>query len=117
MADQPAGRSLYSTYLQVQAVTDSPSREDAAALLPLVGQTHQDLLALDAELRPFYGLMKRLDWLPRVGGDVAAGPALIELGIHLTQAGDTLLTAMRVRLLPPSWRRKILMAKPFCRWL
>ena len=87
-------RSLYSTYSQVQTMMGNPGREDVANLLPLAQQTHQDLLALDAELRPFYGLMKTLDWLPRVGGDVAAAPELIQLGISLSHAGDTLLTAM-----------------------
>ena len=52
-----------------------------------LGATRSDLQAIRAEIRFLLPLVERLDWIPRVGGDIAAAPALLDLGIELCDAG------------------------------
>jgi hypothetical protein len=61
----------------------------------LVHQTYLDLAALRHEIKPFYGLIDGLTWLPGIGGDVSAAPSLLEMGVSLTNAGDILVTALQ----------------------
>lgn len=49
--------------------------------------TRSDLQAIRAETGFLFPLVKRLDWIPRFGGDIAAAPALLDLGIELCDAG------------------------------
>jgi hypothetical protein len=52
-----------------------------------LGATRYDLQAIRAELGFLLPLVERLDWIPRFGGDIAAAPALLDLGIDLCDAG------------------------------
>lgn len=52
-----------------------------------LGATHSDLQAIRAQLGFLLPLLERLEWVPRLGGDIAAVPALLDLGIELCDAG------------------------------
>jgi hypothetical protein len=56
-------------------------------LLDQLGATRSDLQAIRAEGGFLLSLAERLDWIPRFGGDIAAAPALLDLGIELCDAG------------------------------
>jgi hypothetical protein len=57
-------------------------------------QMGDDLRALEAELGPAVALAPYLGWLPGVGGDVAAAPDLLEMGIGVSNAGDLVLDGL-----------------------
>jgi hypothetical protein len=48
----------------------------------------EDLEALQTELGPFLPLSPKLGWLPYLGGDVAAAPHLLEIGVRVSSAGE-----------------------------
>ncbi len=52
-----------------------------------LGATRSDLQAIRDETGFLLRLLERLDWMPRFGGDIAAAPALLDLGIELCDAG------------------------------
>ncbi|MBC7234021.1 MAG: DUF4012 domain-containing protein [Chloroflexi bacterium] len=60
---------------------------DLAWLREQLGATREDLQAIQAEIRFLLPLMEHLGWVPRIGHDLAAAPALLEAGIHLCDAG------------------------------
>lgn len=88
------GYDLGQTLLEVRAMAQNPGQADLLALPPMLSDTRQNLEDLQAELGPFYGLIERAGWLPVVGGDVQAGPALLDMGVSLTQAGDLAVQAV-----------------------
>jgi hypothetical protein len=53
----------------------------------LLDDTHRDLLAIQSEAEPFLALACLAGWLPRVGGDVEAAPELLDMAVHLSDAG------------------------------
>jgi hypothetical protein len=59
--------------------------------LQLVHATRSDLLALQSAARPFLWLAPHLGWVPGCGPEVEAAPALLQIGLHLTAAGEELL--------------------------
>lgn len=46
-----------------------------------------NLGAIQSEARPFLGVADRLNWLPRVGDEIQAAPALLQLGSAVATAG------------------------------
>jgi hypothetical protein len=48
----------------------------------------EDFEALQAEWGPFLPLSPKLGWLPYLGGDVAAAPRLLEIGVRISSAGE-----------------------------
>jgi hypothetical protein len=52
-----------------------------------LGATRSDLQVIRSEIGFLLPLVERLDWVPRFGGDIAAAPALLDLGIELCDAG------------------------------
>jgi hypothetical protein len=62
--------------------------EEAVALLE---SARSDLLALERAARPFLWLAPHLGWVPRYGPTVQAAPALLEMGLQLTAAGQAVL--------------------------
>ncbi len=86
---RPAWR-LYNTYTQAREIAADPAAPDVSLAQPMIHQSYLDLAALQSELRPFYGLMRRLHWLPKIGGDVAAAPELLAMGVSFAELGDTL---------------------------
>ncbi len=89
-----AARALYADLTQVQAMAAAPTQIDPAQIEPLVHQVHQDLIALETEVAPFYGVLRRLAWLPTIGGDVAAVPEFLPMGVALAAAGDAVMPVL-----------------------
>ncbi|HFB52706.1 MAG TPA: DUF4012 domain-containing protein, partial [Anaerolineae bacterium] len=81
-------RALWLDFSRAKAIAAAPSAASPAEIESLVHQTRLDLTALDARLSPFYGMMRR------AGGDIAAVPALLPLGVSLAEAGDTVLPVL-----------------------
>ena len=90
--------SLYSAYTQAREIVADPSRLDVSLAKPMAHQSYLDLAALQRELRPFYGVMRRLNGLPKVGGDVAAAPELLAMGVSAAEMGDTLISVFEPAL-------------------
>lgn len=67
--------------------TTLASSENLVWLREQLGHTQQDLRIIRAEIGPLFPLAERLHWLPRIGGDLAAAPALLDMAIHLSDAG------------------------------
>src|SRR4030042_113241 len=59
----------------------------------LVG-TREDLVGIKAELGPALAVAGFFGWVPVVGGDVSAAPDLLQMGIGVTTAGDSLFEGM-----------------------
>ena len=78
-------RALWADISQAKAIATAPSAVSPAEIDALAHRTRLDLTALDERLSPFYGVMRR------VGGDAAAVPALLPMGVALAEAGDTVL--------------------------
>jgi hypothetical protein len=84
-------RSLLSRVAQVQAMAQgSATHIDPAAVGALVMGARADVTTLRADLGPLVQLAPRLGWLPGVGGDAQAAPALLEMADGLTEAGAEL---------------------------
>lgn len=60
---------------------------DLVWLREQLGATRTDLQAIRSEIRFLLPLVEHLDWVPCIGQDLAATPALLEAGIHLCDAG------------------------------
>ena len=76
--------------LQTLANGDSSSLADLQRLVWIreqLGDTRTDLETIRAEISPALSLAEHLGWVPRVGGDLVAAPALLEMAIHLCDAG------------------------------
>nr|MBC7245590.1 DUF4012 domain-containing protein [Chloroflexota bacterium] len=65
----------------------SLSPADMARIRAQLGDTREDLQAIRQEIGFLLPLIERLGWVPRIGHDLAAAPALLETGIHLCDAG------------------------------
>jgi hypothetical protein len=72
----------------------APKREDLVTFRTDLTQIRADLLAIKAELGPVLALAPYLGWLPVVGGDLAASPDLLEMGIGVSTAGDLLFQGL-----------------------
>ena len=86
--------ALYDRYRFLQETATDPTNIDVRQLPDMLHQTRSDLETVQYEVTPLYGLLHRLDWVPMVGGDLAAVPALLDMGVALTQAGDTIVEAI-----------------------
>ena len=81
-------RSLQSRVAQVQVMARGGATHiDPAAVGALVMGARADVTTLRADLGPLVWLAPRLGWLPGVGGDAQAVPALLEMADGLTEAG------------------------------
>lgn len=64
---------------------------DVEQAVRLFRTTRADLQAVEAAARPFLWAAPYLGWLPRYGPDVAAAPALLQIALDLTGAGEEAL--------------------------
>jgi hypothetical protein len=76
--------------LQSKAATRSPLAALERAKVHL-RSANADFQAADDRLGLFAPLLSRLSWLPRIGGDVAAGPDAARMAAQTTQGGLLLL--------------------------
>lgn len=86
-------RALWDDLSTARNLTADLSALDPAEIQPLVHRAAENLSALEKEIAPFYGILRGLKGLPKIGGDVAAVPALLPMGVSLANMGDTLTTA------------------------
>jgi hypothetical protein len=81
-------RSLQSRITQAQAmVQPATPKIDPAQVGGLVMGARADVLSLRADAGPLLWLAPHLGWLPGVGGDLQAAPALLDMADGLTEAG------------------------------
>ncbi len=89
----PHVRALWQLVPRFQALAqggltlDSLDAGQLAALREDLGAAEASLRGLRAELPLALALCPHLGWLPRVGAEVAAAPAALDLGIELLSAG------------------------------
>lgn len=89
---RPHVSSLIERARALQTLTnqDSASLANPARLVWMreqLGNTRADLESIRAEMGPLLSLAERLSWVPRVGEDLAAAPALLDTAIYLCDAG------------------------------
>jgi hypothetical protein len=83
-------RPLLARVRTVQVLAANPDTVDPTELVPLVRETHADLVTLRDEARPFLALAPRLGWVPGIGPDLQALPPLLDIAVDLTGAGEAL---------------------------
>ena len=81
------GRARVLQTMAGQDLNTLGSSESMGWMREELAGTREDLEAIRAETPLLLWLAEHLDWLPRVGADVAAGPALLDMAIHLCDAG------------------------------
>lgn len=90
--------ALYSRARDVRALAAQPEELLHPERLPFVREqlalTRDDLAAVRREVAFLFPLVERLDWIPRVGPDIAAAPALLDLAIAGCDAGWWSLLAL-----------------------
>ncbi|MBC8446560.1 MAG: DUF4012 domain-containing protein, partial [Chloroflexi bacterium] len=91
--------SLRTVLQQLEAHADPEALSslrpaDFAALKDDFVALEAHLAAIEAEARPFLPLARRLGWLPRLGGDIQAAPALLEMAGGVARAGRLTLEGL-----------------------
>ncbi len=90
-----AARSLQIRIARAQALAQSgAARPDMAEVQDLLLGLRSDVTSLRASTRSLLWLAPHLGWLPGVGGDVEAAPALLETADGLTEAGVLIWKAL-----------------------
>ena len=89
---RPHVLALFARWRDLRALQDSGAGsamtpEKIVWLREQLSATRQDLQAIRAETRPLLWLAERLAWLPSIGKDLAATPALLDMAIPLCDAG------------------------------
>lgn len=72
----------------------SLKREQLEGVHAQLGQVGADLMGIKAESGSVLALARHLGWVPVVGGDLAAAPELLEMGIGVSEAGDLIFEGM-----------------------
>jgi hypothetical protein len=75
-----------------------PAQIDLLQIQGHVTSIHQNLSSLRVLAAPVLAITPALSWLPNIGGDVHAAPALLDMTLEFTDVADRAL-----RLLTPSW--------------
>lgn len=75
-----------------------PTQIDLPLIQRHVTSIHQNLSSLRSLASPLLALTPALGWLPDIGGDVRAAPALLDMALEFTGLGDRAL-----RLIAPAW--------------
>ncbi|HEM61515.1 MAG TPA: DUF4012 domain-containing protein, partial [Chloroflexi bacterium] len=68
--------------------------EDLSSLRQELVGTREDLAAIKAELGPTLTIARFFGWVPVIGGDLAAGQDLLDMGIGFATAGDALFEGL-----------------------
>ncbi|MBT3389225.1 MAG: DUF4012 domain-containing protein [Chloroflexi bacterium] len=82
-------RAFKSDVDQLQQFLEiEPSLERVGEVEDLLAQTRQDVLALQAQIKPYRWGGRLLGWLPLYGGDLAAAGDLVDFAAGLAGAAD-----------------------------
>lgn len=79
-----------------------PDQIDLARIQSHVTSIHRNLTTLRSVASPLLAVTPALGWLPEVGGDVRAIPALLDMTLEFTDLGDRALRMMVPFWPPPS---------------
>jgi hypothetical protein len=82
-------RSLQSWLDELQAMADNSAEVELRDVGESLRGAHADLEALRSEVALFMPLTRYLGWVPVVGGDLRAAPALLDVALAVTEAGTT----------------------------
>jgi hypothetical protein len=80
-------RSLQTRLHAFQALVEDDAEVDPGEAGDDLRGAHADLHALRDEVALFMPLTRFLGWVPRVGGDLRAAPALLDVALGVTEAG------------------------------
>jgi len=87
----PRAAALYSRARELKPLVTDPAALLHPDRLPWLrerlGATRDDMQAIRDEVGFLFPLVERLDWIPGVGPDLAAAPALLDVGIALCDVG------------------------------
>jgi hypothetical protein len=76
----------------------TPNLIDLNVVQPRIASLHDNLMALRSHAGPLLAITPALGWLPTIGGDVRAAPALLDMAVEFSDLGRRITTA-----LVPSW--------------
>jgi hypothetical protein len=79
----------------------TPTAIDLNVVQPRLASLHDNLAALRSHAEPLLALTPALGWLPNIGGDVQAAPALLDMALEFTDLGNR-VTATLAPFWPPS---------------
>ena len=80
--------SLKVRLYELQALADDEAEVDLDDAGESLRGAHADLQALQDEVALFMPLTRFMGWAPRVGGDLRAAPALLDVALGVTEAGN-----------------------------
>src|SRR5512139_1110088 len=66
----------------------NPADIDMALVQQRVTSLHENLSALHSHAGPLLFFAPALGWLPEIGGDVQAAPALLDMALEFTELGQ-----------------------------
>lgn len=89
-----AGRQAWADLDRLQALASKADASSLPALREGVASLDEHLRATEAAARPFLRAAPAFRWLPRIGADVAAAPALLQMAVQLSGAGRGVLDAL-----------------------
>jgi hypothetical protein len=72
----------------------TPMAIDLNVVQPQIASLHDNLAALRSHAAPLLILAPALGWLPAVGGDVQAAPALLDMAVEYTALGKRVTAAL-----------------------
>jgi hypothetical protein len=79
----------------------TPATIDLNIVQPRLASLHDNLVALRSHAGPLLALTPALGWLPNIGGDVQAAPALLDMALEFTDLGNRITTTL-APFWPPS---------------
>jgi hypothetical protein len=79
----------------------TPATIDLNVVQPRLASLHDNLVALRSHAGPLLALTPALGWLPNIGGDVQAVPALLDMALEFTDLGNRITTTL-APFWPPS---------------
>ncbi|MCL4880510.1 MAG: DUF4012 domain-containing protein [Anaerolineae bacterium] len=85
----------YSLWRDTQTLQNLADTQDFTSIDPekldkTAQSVHKNTRELHTQLKSFFPLFRRLDWIPVLGDDLAAAPDLLEAGLLLSESGAVL---------------------------
>jgi hypothetical protein len=80
----------------------APTSIDLNFVQPHVASLHDNLVALRSHAGPLLAIAPALGWLPNIGGDVQAAPALLDMALEFTDLSRRMTTTLAPFWPPPT---------------